>query len=61
LQLSMGCSLKFPIEESIINTPRITNLISCLNIKSLFALFLIWRLKSGAFTIDSPTPTLTGN
>jgi hypothetical protein len=40
---------------------RITD--CCSNITSLFALFvfLLCRLTSGAFTIDSSTPTLTGN
>jgi hypothetical protein len=45
------------VEKSIVNPPRI----SCLNLISLFALFvfLVWRLTSDAFTIDSSTPTST--
>jgi hypothetical protein len=37
--------------------------ISCLNLTSLVALFvfLLCRLTSGEFTIDSSTPTLTRN
>jgi hypothetical protein len=37
--------------------------ISCLNLTSLYALFvfLLWKLTSGALTIDSLTPTLRIN
>jgi hypothetical protein len=51
----------------IVNVPRITTLINCLILTSLFAFFFVFnlqvddRLTSGAFTIDSSTPTLTGN
>jgi hypothetical protein len=40
----------------IVNAPRI----SCLNLSSLFALFvfLLHKMTSGAFTIDSSLPTL---
>jgi hypothetical protein len=59
----IGCSFKFlfkvDVEEPIVNSSRI----SCLNLTSLFALFLfsLCRLTSGAFTIDSSTPTLKRN
>jgi hypothetical protein len=49
----IGCSFKFILKvgvaESIVNTPRI----SCLNVTSLFALFMFLpcRLTSCAFTI----------
>jgi hypothetical protein len=56
---------KIDIVESIVNAPPVTHSlrISCLNLTSLFALFVFlqYRLTSGAFTIDSSTPTLTGN
>jgi hypothetical protein len=48
LVIYIGCSFKFLIEagveESIVNAPRI----SCLNLTSLFALFvfLVWRLTT---------------
>jgi hypothetical protein len=64
---SISCSFKFilkvGVEESIVNAPRITERISCLNLISLLALFrfLLCRLTSGAFTIDSSTPTLRIN
>jgi hypothetical protein len=60
---NIGCSFKFPVkvgvEETIVNAQRI---IRCLNLTSLFALFvfLVFRLTNGAFTIDSFTATLTG-
>jgi hypothetical protein len=53
--LGIGCSFKFifkvGVEESIVNAPRI----SCLNLTSLFTLFvfLVCRLTRGAFTINS--------
>jgi hypothetical protein len=52
-----GVHLNFPSKLAIMNVPRITGL------TSLFALFvfLFWRLTSGAFTIDSSTPTMTEN
>jgi hypothetical protein len=49
------------IEESIVNAPRITDHGSVFkNLTSLFVLFvfLLCRLTSGAFTIDSSTSTL---
>jgi hypothetical protein len=58
---SIGCSFKFilkvGVEESILKASRI----SYLNLTSLFALFvfLLSRLLSGTFTIDSSTPTLS--
>jgi hypothetical protein len=53
--------LKVGVEELIVNASRITD--NCLNLTTLFALFvfLLCRLTSGAFTIDSSTPTLTIN
>jgi hypothetical protein len=59
----IGCSFKFNVkagfEKSIVNAPRI----SCLNLTSLFTLFvfLVCKLTSGAFTINSSTSTLRGN
>jgi hypothetical protein len=56
--LRIRCSFKFilkvGVEESVVN---------CLNLTSLFALFvfLLCRLASGAFTIDFSTPTLRRN
>jgi hypothetical protein len=61
----MGCSFKFllkvGVDESIVNAPRITDHGSA--VTSLFALFvfLLCRLTSGTFTIDSSTPTLRRN
>jgi hypothetical protein len=58
----IGCTfqflLKVGIEESIVNASRI----SCLNLTSLFVMFvfLLCRLTSGAFTIDSSMPSLRG-
>jgi hypothetical protein len=53
----IGCSFKFilkvGVEESIVNAPQITDQRS--------AVFLLCRRTSGAFTIDSSTPTLTIN
>jgi hypothetical protein len=53
---------KVGVEESIVNAPRIRyrSRISCLNLTSLFALFvfLLCKLRSGVFIIDSSTPTL---
>jgi hypothetical protein len=66
----MGCSLKFAVKvglvESIVNALRITDhgsRISCLNLTSLFALFvfLLCRLTRGAFTINTSRPILTEN
>jgi hypothetical protein len=59
----IGCSFKFilkiGVEESIVIASRI----SCLNLTSLFVLFVFLhcRLTSGAFTIDSSTPTFRIN
>jgi hypothetical protein len=64
------CSFKFLLkvgfEESIVKCERTTDYrsrISCLNLTSLFALFvfLLCRLTRSAFTIDSSTPTLRRN
>jgi hypothetical protein len=54
----IGCSFKFPVkvgvEKSIVNAPRITD--------HLFKSYRhLYFNTSGAFTIDSSTPTLTGN
>jgi hypothetical protein len=47
------------VEESIVNAPRITDH----NLTSLSALFvfLVYKLTSGAFTINSSTPTVRIN
>jgi hypothetical protein len=55
---NIGCSFKFPVEdgveESIVNALRITD--------DLFKAYrCLCFYTSGAFTIDSSTPTLTGN
>jgi hypothetical protein len=53
----MGCSFKFPVkvgvEESIVNGSAVQILPQFLR--------CLYFYTSGAFTIDSPTPTLTGN
>jgi hypothetical protein len=51
----IGCSFKFPVKVAV-EEESITDL------TSLFALFVfsLCRLTSGAFTIDSSAPTLTG-
>jgi hypothetical protein len=56
----IGCSFKFVDCEP---TTDYRSRISCLNLTSLFVLFvfLLCRLMSGAFTIDSSTLTLRRN
>jgi hypothetical protein len=56
----IGCSFKFVDCES---TTDYRSRISCLNLTSLFVLFvfLLCRLMSGAFTIDSSTLILRRN
>jgi hypothetical protein len=64
---NIGCSFKFllkvGVEESIVNTTDYRSRISCLNLTSLFALFvfLLCRLTSGAFTINPSMLTLKRN
>jgi hypothetical protein len=54
----IGCSFKFILKVGVEESR-----ISSLNLTSLFALFvfLLCKLASGAFTVDSSTPTLTVN
>jgi hypothetical protein len=51
------------VEESIVNAPQITDHGSAVKSNLTFALFafLLYRLTSGVFTIDSSTPTLRIN
>jgi hypothetical protein len=59
--------LKVGVEESIVNSPRITTMIKLFKSNLTFCLIRIFNLlvdnrpTNGAFTIDSSTPTLTGN
>jgi hypothetical protein len=55
--------LKLGIEESIVNVPRITDTDHLFKSNLIFSLFvfLLCRLTSGAFTIDSSTPILRIN
>jgi hypothetical protein len=56
-------SIWFSSSKVVVGTTDYGSRISCLNLNSLFALFvfLLCRLRNGAFTIDFSTPTLTGN
>jgi hypothetical protein len=64
---NIGCSFKFilklDVEDDCEPTTDYRSRISCLNLTSLFALFvfLVCRLTSVAFTINSSTPTLRIN
>jgi hypothetical protein len=57
--LEHGCSFKFILKVGV----EVEDSIFCLNLTSLFALFvfLLCRLTSGAFTNDSSTPTSRRN
>jgi hypothetical protein len=57
--LEHGCSFKFILKVGV----EVEDSIFCLNLTSLFALFvfLLCRLTSGAFTIDFSTTTLRIN
>jgi hypothetical protein len=59
MKIVYRCSFKFIFEVGVDESHHGLQ-ISCLNLTSLFALFvfLVCRLTSGAFTIDSLTPTL---
>jgi hypothetical protein len=62
--IHIGCSFKFILK--VTDCERSTDYrsrISCLNLTYFFALvvFLLRKLTSGAFTIDSSTPTLRIN
>jgi hypothetical protein len=61
----IGCSFKFPVkvgvEKSIVNAPQITDQLFKSNLTFCVVVFQLCRRTSGAFTIDSSTPTLTGN
>jgi hypothetical protein len=50
---NIRCSFKFVLKEAIVNAARITDHGS--------AVCVVCRLASGAFTIDSSTPTLRRN
>jgi hypothetical protein len=59
----IGCSFKFLLKVGAERTTDYGLRISCLNLTSLFALFvfLLSRLTSGAIPIDSSMPTLRRN
>jgi hypothetical protein len=61
---SFKCILKVGVDELIVNAPRITDQLSKSNLTFWGCLcfwFLLCRLTSGAFTIDSSMPTLRRN
>jgi hypothetical protein len=62
----IGCSFKFikaGVEESIVNAPQIqiTDHLFKSNLTFALFVFLLCKLTSGTFTIDSSTPTLRRN